>query len=228
MERLDKLISNSGTLSRKEVHRLIKSGRVSVDGITVKDRGFNIDPQSAKIKIDGEELVLQKYVYIISAATDGKEKTVIDIVPEELKRKNLFPAGRLDKDTVGFMLITDNGDFAHKILSPKNHISKTYEARLAQPITNDELQKIRLGITLGDGTKCLPAEAKICEDGETPLVKVVLCEGKYHQIKRMFASLGNSVTELKRVKMGALPLDESLAPGECRILTESEIKLIGG
>lgn len=236
MERLDKLISNSGTLSRKEVHRLIKSGRVSVDGVTVKDRGFNIDPQSAKIKIDGEELVLQKYVYImmnkpqgiISAARDGKEKTVIDIVPEELKRKNLFPAGRLDKDTVGFMLITDNGDFAHKILSPKNHISKTYEARLAQPITNDELQKIRLGITLGDGTKCLPAEAEICEDGETPLVKVVLCEGKYHQIKRMFASLGNSVTELKRVKMGALPLDESLAPGECRILMESEIKLIGG
>ena len=167
MERLDKLISNSGTLSRKEVHRLIKSGRVSVDGITVKDRGFNIDPQSAKIKIDGEELVLQKYVYImmnkpqgiISAARDGKEKTVIDIVPEELKRKNLFPAGRLDKDTVGFMLITDNGDFAHKILSPKNHISKTYEARLAQPITNDELQKIRLGITLGDGTKCLPHSA---------------------------------------------------------------------
>lgn len=236
MERLDKLISNSGTLSRKEVHRLIKSGKVSVNGITVKDRGFNIDPQSALIKIDGEKLVLQKYTYImmnkpqgvISAARDGKEKTVIDIVPEELKRKNLFPAGRLDKDTVGFMLITDNGDFAHKILSPKNHISKTYEARLAAPITESELEKIRFGITLGDGTQCMPAEAEICENGENPLVKVVLHEGKYHQIKRMFASLGNSVTELKRVKMGDLYLDESLLPGECKILTDDEIKLIGG
>lgn len=236
MERLDKLISNSGTLSRKEVHRLIKSGRVSVDGITIKDRGFNIDPQNANIKIDGTELQLQKYTYImmnkpqgvISAARDGKEKTVIDLVPADLRRKNLFPAGRLDKDTTGFMLITDNGDFAHKILSPKNHISKTYEARLSLPITDAELEKIRLGITLGDGTECMPAEAEISEDTPTPLVKVVICEGKYHQIKRMFASLGNNVQELKRVKMGALCLDETLLPGECRVLTENEIKLISG
>ncbi len=234
MERLDKIIANSGTLSRKEVHRLIKSGAVSVNGIITKDRGFCIDPETAQIKIHGEDVSVEKYVYImlnkpegvVSATKDPSEKTVVDLVPAELKKKNLFPAGRLDRNTTGFVLITDNGDFAHKILSPKNHIEKTYEARLAEKIDEASLQEVAKGITLGDGTQCLPAKVKVLEDGDNPLIEIKICEGKYHQIKRMFAAVGNAVIELKRVKMGELPLDESLLPGECRILTKQEVELI--
>ena len=234
MERLDKIIANSGTLSRKEVHRLIKSGAVSVNGITTKDRGFCIDPETAEIKINGQAVSLEKYVYImlnkpegvVSATKDPTEKTVVDLVPTELKKKNLFPAGRLDRNTTGFVLITDNGDFAHKILSPKNHIEKTYEARLAERIDEESLKKVAEGITLGDGTECLPAKVKVLEDGENPLIEIKICEGKYHQIKRMFAAVGNAVIELKRVKMGQLPLDENLAPGECKILSKEEVELI--
>lgn len=234
MERLDKIIANSGTLSRKEVHRLIKSGAVSVNGITTKDRGFCIDPETAEIKINGQSVSLEKYVYImlnkpegvVSATKDPTEKTVVDLVPAELKKKNLFPAGRLDRNTTGFVLITDNGDFAHKILSPKNHIEKTYEARLAERIDEESLKKVAEGITLGDGTECLPAKVKVLEDGENPLIEIKICEGKYHQIKRMFAAVGNAVIELKRVKMGELSLDENLAPGECKILSKEEVELI--
>lgn len=234
MERLDKIIANSGTLSRKEVHRLIKAGAVSVNGITTKDRGFCIDPETARIKINGQPVSLEKYVYImlnkpegvVSATKDPTEKTVVDLVPAEFKKKNLFPAGRLDRNTTGFVLITDNGDFAHKILSPKNHIEKTYEARLAEKIDEASLVKVAEGITLGDGTECLPAKVRVLEDGENPLIEIKICEGKYHQIKRMFAAVGNAVIELRRVKMGALPLDESLAPGECRVLSKEEVELI--
>lgn len=234
MERLDKIIANSGTLSRKEVHRLIKSGAVSVNGITTKDRGFCIDPETAEIKINGQAVSLERYVYImlnkpegvVSATKDPTEKTVVDLVPAELKKKNLFPAGRLDRNTTGFVLITDNGDFAHKILSPKKHIEKTYEARLAERIDEESLKKVADGITLGDGTECLPAKVRVLEDGENPLIEIKICEGKYHQIKRMFAAVGNAVIELKRVKMGELPLDESLAPGECKILSKEEVELI--
>ena len=234
MERLDKLIANASTLSRKEVHRLIKSGGVSVNGIITKDRGFCIDPDTARVCVGGRELSLQKYTYlmlnkpqgIVSAARDDKEKTVVDLVPEQYKKKNLFPAGRLDKDTTGFILLTDNGDFAHRILSPKNHIKKTYHARLSSPVGDDALAAIEQGITLGDGTVCMPADIKILEGGETPLVEIIICEGKYHQIKRMFAASGSSVTALKRVAMGALWLDNSLNPGECRPLTQSELELI--
>lgn len=234
MERLDKIIANSGTMSRKEVHRLIKSGAVSVNGITTKDRGFCIDPETAEIKINGQAVSLEKYVYImlnkpegvVSATKDPTEKTVVDLVPAEFKKKNLFPAGRLDRNTTGFVLITDNGDFAHKILSPKNHIEKTYEARLAEKIDDASLVKVAEGITLGDGTKCLPAKVRVLEDGDNPLIEIKICEGKYHQIKRMFAAVGNAVVELKRVKMGELPLDEGLAPGECKILSKEEVELI--
>ncbi|MCQ2472244.1 MAG: rRNA pseudouridine synthase [Clostridia bacterium] len=234
MERLDKLIANSGTLSRKEVQKLIKNGAVKVNGIITKDRGFCVDPDNVSVTVNGEEFLLRKYVYImlnkpegvVSAARDDKEKTVIDLVPQEYKKKNLFPAGRLDRNTTGFVLITDDGDFAHNILSPKNHVEKTYEARLAESITEPALQKISEGITLGDGTECLPAKLKVLEDGENPLVEVKICEGKYHQIKRMFAAAGNAVIELKRVKIGDLPLDENLRAGECKILSQDEVKLI--
>ncbi len=231
LQRLDKLISSQGSYTRKEAQQLIKDGLVKVDGISVRDRGFHIDPDKSSVTINGMPFAVERFVYImlnkpkgvVSATDDKNAKTVIDLVPEEFKRRNLFPAGRLDMTTTGFVLITDDGDFAHRILSPKNHIEKTYEARLAEPVTDIQMKEVADGITLGDGTECLPARLKLLEDGTNPLVEIKICEGKYHQIKRMFAAAGNGVIELKRTKMGALPLDENLLEGECRKLTADEI-----
>ncbi|MEE0982349.1 MAG: 16S rRNA pseudouridine(516) synthase, partial [Acutalibacteraceae bacterium] len=171
-------------------------------------------------------LMLNKPKGVVSATNDRSQKTVVDLVPDELKKRNLFPAGRLDMTTTGFVLITDDGDFAHRILSPKNHIEKTYEARLAESVTEEQLRMVADGIVLKDGTECLPAKLKILEGGDNPLVEIKICEGKYHQIKRMFAAAGNGVIELKRTKMGNLSLDEDLAEGECRRLNEAEVALI--
>ncbi len=233
-QRLDKLIASQGTYTRKQAQQLIKDGLVKVDGLTVRDRGFHIDAQESAVSVDGKPFSVERFVYImlnkpkgvVSATNDKNVKTVIDLVPEDLKRRNLFPAGRLDMTTTGFVLITDDGDFAHRILSPKNHIEKTYEARLAEPITDSQMQTVADGIVLGDGTKCLPASLKRLEDSDNPLIEIKICEGKYHQIKRMFAAAGNGVIELKRTKMGGLSLDESLAEGECRKLTDKEIVMI--
>lgn len=234
LQRLDKLISSQGQYTRKQAQGLIKDGRVRVDGVTVKDRGFRIDPDRSKVSVGGAEFSIEKFVYImlnkpkgvVSATNDKNAKTVVDLVPEELKGRNLFPAGRLDMTTTGFVLITDDGDFAHKILTPKNHIEKTYEARLAEPIDDSALEKVAGGITLADGTKCLPAKLRRLENGENPLIEVKICEGKYHQIKRMFAAAGNGVIELKRTKMGGLSLDPCLLPGQCRRLTDDEVGLL--
>lgn len=233
-QRLDKLISSQGTYTRKQAQQLIKDGLVKVDGITVRDRGFHIDPDVNSVILDGKEFAVEKFVYlmlnkpkgVVSATNDRSQKTVVDLVPDELKKRNLFPAGRLDMTTTGFVLITDDGDFAHRILSPKNHIEKTYEARLAESVTEEQLRMVADGIVLKDGTECLPAKLKILEDGDNPLVEIKICEGKYHQIKRMFAAAGNGVIELKRTKMGKLSLDEALPEGECRRLTEAEVALI--
>lgn len=233
-QRLDKLISSQGTYTRKQAQQLIKDGLVKVDGITVRDRGFHIDPDVNSVILDGKEFAVEKFVYlmlnkpkgVVSATNDRSQKTVVDLVPDELKKRNLFPAGRLDMTTTGFVLITDDGDFAHRILSPKNHIEKTYEARLAESVTEEQLRMVADGIVLKDGTECLPSKLKILEDGDNPLVEIKICEGKYHQIKRMFAAAGNGVIELKRTKMGKLSLDEALPEGECRRLNEAEVALI--
>ncbi len=233
-QRLDKLISSQGSFSRKEAQQMIKDGLVKVDGIAVRDRGAHVDPEAARVEINGKPFQLEKFVYlmlnkpkgVVSATNDRSVKTVVDLAPDELKGRNLFPAGRLDITTTGFVLLTDDGDFAHRILSPKNHIEKTYEARLAERVTEAQLQQVAQGIVLGDGTECLPARLKVLEDSDTPLVEIKICEGKYHQIKRMFAAAGNGVTALKRTRMGALPLDPALPEGECRKLTVEEVELI--
>ncbi len=233
-QRLDKLISSQGSYTRKQAQQFIKDGLVKVDGVTVRDRGFHIDPDINSVILDGKEFTVEKFVYlmlnkpkgVVSATNDRSQKTVVDLVPDELKKRNLFPAGRLDMTTTGFVLITDDGDFAHRILSPKNHIEKTYEARLAESVTEEQLRTVADGIVLKDGTECLPAKLKVLEGGDSPLVEIKICEGKYHQIKRMFAAAGNGVVELKRTKMGKLSLDETLAEGECRKLDEAEVALI--
>lgn len=234
LQRLDKLIASQGRFSRREVQELIKSGSVKVNGITVRDRGAKSDDEKDIICVNGEQLDFQRFVYImlnkpkgvVSATNDKNEKTVIDLVPKEFKGRNLFPAGRLDITTTGFVLVTDDGDFAHRILSPKNHIEKTYEARLAESVTEGQLEAVRNGIDLKDGTKCLPAKVTVLADGEKPLVEIKICEGKYHQIKRMFAAAGNGVIELKRTQMGGLTLDPNLKEGECRLLDAHEVQKI--
>lgn len=233
MERLDKIIASQGKYSRSEVKRLVKAGLVRVNGNIVKSSDIKCDVSTDEITVDGVSLNYKKHIYImlnkpkgvISATEDASQKTVIDLVPSELKRAGLFPAGRLDGDTTGFVLITDDGDFAHRILSPKNHIMKTYHATLKKTLTDEDIVAFKKGLTLGDGTKCLEAYVRMLPDREN-VAEVIICEGKYHQVKRMFASLGNRVLELKRVKMGELDLDESLAEGECRELTDSELERV--
>lgn len=233
MERLDKIIASQGKYSRSEVKKLVKAGLVSVNGKAVKSSDIKCNVSSDEIIVDGVPLNYKKHLYImlnkpkgvVSATEDAAQKTVIDLVPAELKREGIFPAGRLDADTTGFVLITDDGDFAHRILSPKNHIMKTYHATLKKALTEEDIVKFKEGLTLGDGTKCLEAHVRMLPERKN-VAEVIICEGKYHQVKRMFASLGNKVLELKRVKMGELSLDESLPEGYCRELTEEEVELV--
>lgn len=233
-ERIDKLIASQGTLTRSDARRLIKSGAVTVNGACVRDAGQKADPTTDQISVSGQPFLISKHIYlmldkpagIVSASRDPKRETVVDLVPAEFRRAGLFPAGRLDQDTTGFVLITDDGDFAHRILSPKKHISKTYLARLARPADDMLMDAFRAGVVLADGTRCMEAGLRILEGGEMPLAEVVLHEGKYHQIKRMFAALGNEVTALRRIKMGGLSLDETLGPGGCRKITAEELALI--
>lgn len=231
MERLDKILSSFYGVSRGDIKKLMKKHSVSVNSETVKSLEMKVNPDTDEITVDGKRVVFKKHIYImlnkpkgvISASNDTKIPTVIDLVPESLYRDGLFPAGRLDSDTTGFVLITDDGDFAHRILSPKNHIEKTYYALLERPLTQNDIESFLSGIELRDGTLCLEAKVRML-GGNT--AEVIIHEGKYHQVKRMFAALGNRVLELRRVKMGGLALDEALGEGECRELSEEEISLI--
>ena len=233
MERLDKILASQGTLSRKEVKEMIRKGRIQLNGTVVKDSSVKVDENKDIVKIDGTEITLKKHIYImlnkpqgvVSASDSDKDETVVDLVPDELYRKGLFPAGRLDKDTTGFVLITDDGDFAHRILSPKNHIFKTYIAGLQHELSDEDIKSLENGITLGDGTVLKEAKVEVIE-GDKPFVRIMICEGKYHQVKRMFAATGNKVVSLHRLKMGQLQLDDSLKPGECREITPEELILV--
>lgn len=232
-ERIDKWIASTTTLSRKEVKALLRQKRVAVNGVTVTDGGFQTDAEQDAVAVDGVPFSIKPHIYImlnkptgiVSASRSQKEKTVVDLVPPQLQRNGLFPAGRLDKDTTGFVLITDDGDFAHRILSPKNHIQKTYIAHLEKPISPTEIAILKQGVVLRDGTQLLPASVDVIgEDMQT--VQIRICEGKYHQIKRMLAAVGNRVTALRRTHMGALPLDAALPPGACREITPEELNKI--
>lgn len=233
LDRIDKIITSQGTLSRTEAKRLIRSNLVKVNGQTVTRPEEKFDTDEIDVEIDGVSINYKKNIYImlnkpqgvVSASRDKKAKTVVDLVPNKFFRKGLFPAGRLDSDTTGFVLITDDGDFAHEILSPKKHIEKTYEVLLERAVTQSDIEQFERGIELSDGTQCLSAKVDLISL-EPSKVVVKICEGKYHQIKRMFAATGNKVLELKRVAMGSLPLDANLLPGECRLITKDELLLI--
>lgn len=233
LQRIDKIISTQMNISRNDARSLVKRGAVFCDGTIVTDSAFKADTEKSEITADGKPLFYKEHIYImmnkpegvVSATNDPKTKTVIDIVPESMKRKNLFPAGRLDKDTVGFMLITDDGDFAHRILSPSKHVEKTYIAHLRDKLSEEGKRILENGAILSDGTECMDAGVRII-DSEGKQAEITIREGKYHQIKRMFASVGNEVVFLKRIAMGGLALDESLLPGQCREISEKELKLI--
>ncbi len=234
MDRIDKIISSSLSITRSEARDAVKHGRVCVNGKNVKSPAEKADAQKDKITVDNNEIVFCEFVYImmnkpkgVISSTDGKktnEKTVIDILPENMKRRNLFPAGRLDKNTTGFILITDDGKFAHDILSPKKHISKTYIAELDKPFDSEVETAFSKGVVIGEDV-CLPALLESVNDSRTT-ARVTISQGMYHQIKRMFSVFGIEVVELKRIKMGKLELDENLLPGECRYLSKEELNLI--
>lgn len=234
MERLDKILSTELNITRSEAKALIKRGSVRVNGSVVLSPDFKAG-ESDLLLANGKEITPRRFVYImmnkpkgVISSTDGKktnEKTVLDILPDEMKRKNLFPAGRLDKDTTGFVLITDDGEFAHDILSPKKHIPKTYAVTLDAPFDNETVAAFERGVVL-DTEKCLPAELSPLNEEKT-MALVTIRQGMYHQIKRMFKKYSLHVLELKRVKMGGLALDESLSPGEARYINEDELTLIG-
>lgn len=233
LERLDKIIGNSSGISRSELKKLAKKGAVRLNGETVFDLSVKADAQSSKIELNGEVINTEKFIYImqnkpvgvVSASNDKNDVTVISILPDCLKKKGLFPAGRLDKDTTGFVLITNDGGFAHRILSPSNHVPKTYIAKLDGACTDNEISVLEKGMELKDGTVFRPASVKTLNPEKT-LAEVIICEGKYHQIKRMFKAVGLEVTELKRIKIGGLSLDPKLSEGSSREIGADELKLI--
>ncbi len=232
--RLDRFFSSQELLSRRETRACVKEGLICVNGIPAVSAEQKVDPQRDAVCLRGVRVEYKPFLYlmlnkppgVVSSTDDRRNPTVLDCVPRELYRSGLFPAGRLDKDTVGFVLLTDDGAFAHRILAPGNHISKTYLVRLDGPVTEEGISLLESGVTLADGTICQKTPVKVLESGDRPLVQLVLCEGKYHQIKRMFGVLGLGVDWLKRTKIGGLPLDADLPEGGCREILHNEVEKI--
>ena len=230
--RIDKLLSELGIASRKEVAKVAKSGGIIIDGIAVRDVSKHIDPEKSKVIYLGREIVYQKYTYVmlnkptgyVSATDDKSLPYVTELLPEELRRRELFPVGRLDRDTVGLMILTNNGVLAHSLLSPKHHVTKEYYFTAAEPVRAGAEEHFKDGVTLADGYECKPAELYLSEDRREG--RIVLTEGKYHQIKRMIAAQDNRVTSLERISFGGILLDRTLARGEWRYLTKEEIDIL--
>lgn len=230
MQRLDKILARELNITRTQAKTLIRQKRVMINSETAKSADTKCN-DSDEITVDGKTLECNEHIYImmnkpkgVISASDGKgEKTVVDILPDEFKRKNLFPAGRLDKDTTGFLLITDDGEFAHDILSPKKHIDKTYIATLDKPFDENVREDFENGMMLD--RKLLSAQITAI-DNDYCKAQVVLRQGLYHQVKRMFKKHGITVLELERTAMGALALDKSLGYGQCRLLSKEELEMI--
>ena len=232
-KRLDKLLSELGIASRKDLKQIIRSGRVSVDGRAVTVPETKIDPDVSTVSLDGAVLRCQRFHYymmdkpagVLSVTEDRKQKTVLDLLPEEQQRMGLFPVGRLDKDTSGLLILTNDGEFAHRVISPKSGIEKLYLAEVDGVPDAADAAAFADGLILGDGTRCLPAKLEPTGGG-TCLVTVM--EGKYHQVKRMLASRGKPVLQLRRLAVGGLRIGDELGPGGFRELTDEELKKVLG
>lgn len=234
--RLDKFLAEAGLGSRKEVKQLIKKGQITVNQQIEKSDKKQVDPEKDRIEYRGELLHYQEFYYyvlhkpagVVSATEDQRDQTVMDLFSAKDYRSDLFPVGRLDKDTEGLLLITNDGKLAHELLSPKKHVEKEYFAEVSGVMTDEDQQKFTEGIFL-DGERTLPAELSIDEvAGETSKVRIILHEGKFHQVKRMVKSCGKEVTYLKRIRMGGLTLPQDLAKGKYRLLTEDELRGLKG
>lgn len=235
--RLDKLLAHTGFGTRKTVKLLIKKNQVKVNGRLEKDGKLQIDPDNDEITVSGEKVSFHPFIYlmlhkpggVISATSDHQQKTVIDLLGAEDRLLNPFPVGRLDKDTEGLLLLTNDGNLAHNLLSPKKHVTKRYLAVISGIISEDDIQSFKMGISLNDGVVCRPADLAILslnEQDKRSTVQVSIREGRFHQVKRMFKAVGKQVLYLKRLSMGPLKLDPSLPKGHCRPLTEEELELL--
>lgn len=230
MERLDKLFSSCALLTRKECLIAVKKGRITVNGEVVKSPSVKVDETRDVILLDGKAPEFKKLVYImlnkpsgvVSATEDTKERTVLDILPSDYRRDGLFPCGRLDKDTVGLVILTNDGASAHKRLSPKSKTEKVYYFEVADGVLKGQVEEIERGVTLKDGFTVSPCKVKMLSSTSG---YITLTEGKYHEIKRIFGSIGNKITYLKRISFGGIFLDESLEEGKCRYLTKLEEEL---
>ena len=231
-QRLDKIIASTGKYSRREVKLLVKQGVVLVDGIPARSPEDKYDPEQVEIAVNGELLTYRRYTWVmlnkpagyLSATEDGRGATVLDLLPEELQKQGLFPVGRLDKDTEGLLLLTNEGGLAHDLLSPRHHVDKVYYTRVAGCLTEEDCKAFEEGMTLGDGLVCQPAGLSILTAGEESEAHVTLREGKFHQVKRMLAHRGKPVLYLERIRMGNLTLDPTLLRGHFRFLTAEELK----
>ncbi|MDR6716063.1 pseudouridine synthase [Paenibacillus sp. 2003] len=237
--RLDKILSHMGVGTRSELKKMVKQGRIHVDGKAVKDSGVQVNPEVNVIEADGERIVYREMIYlmlhkppgVVSATEDNRDKTVLDLLRKEDRVFNPFPVGRLDKDTEGLLILTNDGPLAHDLLSPRKHVPKTYEARVLGNVEDADVQRFKAGIQLDDGYETLPAELTILgreetEEGMISSISLIIHEGKFHQVKRMFQAVGKRVIYLKRVAMGELELASDLAIGSYRELTADELSLL--
>ncbi|MFD0714059.1 pseudouridine synthase [Paenibacillus sp. GCM10027626] len=239
--RLDKLLANMGVGSRSEVKKLVKQGRITVDGAIAKDSGMTLDPHTAEVICDGQRIHYRDVIYVmlnkpqgvVSATEDVRDKTVVDLLARDDRVLQPFPVGRLDKDTEGLLLLTNDGQLAHELLSPRKHVPKTYEAIVRGRVGETDIERFAAGVTLDDGYITMPAELTIlsvaeaeeAEEAESS-IRLTIHEGKFHQVKRMFEAVGKKVTYLKRISMGPLQLDDALPSGRYRHLTDEELALL--
>ena len=227
--RLDKFLSVTGTATRSEASRAVRSGRVTVNGVGVSRADTKIDPEKDTVCLDGVRIVYREFTYrmlnkptgYVSATDDKKLPTVLELLPEELRRLDLFPAGRLDRDTVGLMLLTDDGVLAHFLLSPVSHVPKSYGFTCQSPLSDADVSSLESGVDIGEDHLTKPSSLTVESDRTSGVITI--SEGRYHQIKRMFEAVGNKITSLERITFGPLTLDPSLSRGEWRFLTQNEI-----
>ena len=232
--RVDKLLSNVGVASRAELKKYCKQGLISVNGKVINNPGVQVDTESDDIRFNGEKIVYREFVYImlnkpdgyISATFDKYDPIVLDLIDQSYLVFEPFPVGRLDKDTEGLLVLTNDGQLAHRVLSPKKHVPKTYYAKIQGKVTEEDILAFEKGVILDDGYETMPSQLKILKSDDMSEIELTIHEGKFHQVKRMFESVGKKVVYLKRLSMGKLKLDESLGLGEYRELTEEEVKLI--
>ena len=232
--RLDKLLSNMGYGTRKEVKQFMKKGVVRVNAEAVKDAAMHVDPVKDEVLILGEKVVYKEFIYlmmnkpqgVLSATEDKRDKTVIDLLDAEYSIFEPFPVGRLDKDTEGFLLLTNDGKLAHNLLSPKKGVPKTYYAHIEGVVTEEDGERFAEGVILDDGYVTKPGQLAILKSADISEIELTITEGKFHQVKRMFEAVGKQVVYLKRLSMGPLSLDENLALGTYRELTEEELELL--